>query len=215
MNASLRPGTVNYVGNDLDSLWIRIYYHVWWPGQGNDPMYLANTAMNRTRNNYYGNSYTPHMYTNGKDSGSNTNNWKNDPRDYLDDVGLYTVNLTGSRAGNDISFDVNLGTLKTTSNSKDLRLFVGAVMDTVKYPNSANGLLEHHDAIIELLTGDTGKRIKLKSGVDKTESFTWTMRSEWINHPSISWKVTGLKIVAWVQDYDSKEVLQVNELEFD
>ncbi|MDP6338992.1 MAG: hypothetical protein QF842_01525 [Candidatus Marinimicrobia bacterium] len=206
---------MNYIGKDLDTVWTRIFYHVWWPGQGNDPMYLANTSMNQTRNNYYENNYTPHMFTNGKDSGSNTNNWKSDPRDYLDDIGLYTVNLSGNRSGNDISFDVHLNALKTTPNSKDLRLFVGAVMDTVKYPNSANGLSEHYDAVIELLTGDTGTRIELKSGVDKTESFTWTMRSEWINHPDISWKITGLKVVAWLQDYSSKEVLQVNVLEID
>ena len=206
---------MNYVGYGLDSIWTQIYYHVWWPGQGNDPMYLANTSMNRTRNNYYGNSYTPHMFTNGKDSGSNTTNWKNDPKGYLNDVSLYGVRISGIQSGNDISFDVELNAVKSTSSSRDLRLFIATVMDTVKYDKSPNGLLVHHNAVIDLLTGDTGKSIKLISGVVTKESFTWSMRTEWINHSDLTYNMSGLKVVAWIQDYSNKEILQVNELNFD
>ena len=206
---------MNYVGYGLDSIWTQIYYHVWWPGQGNDPMYLANTSMNRTRNNYYENNYTPHMFTNGKDSGSNTTNWKNDPKDYLNDVSLYGVRISGIQSGNDISFDVELNAVKSTSSSRDLRLFIATVMDTVKYDKSPNGLLVHHNAVIDLLTGDTGKSIKLISGVVTKESFTWSMRTEWINHSDLTYNMSGLKVVAWIQDYSNKEILQVNELNFD
>ena len=206
---------MNYVGYGLDSIWTQIYYHVWWPGQGNDPMYLANTSMNRTRNNYYGNSYTPHMFTNGKDSGSNTTNWKNDPKGYLNDVSLYGVRISGIQSGNDISFDVELNAVKSTSSSRDLRLFIATVMDTVKYDKSPNGLLVHHNAVIDLLTGDTGKSIKLISGVVTKESFTWSMRTEWIDHSDLTYNMSGLKVVAWIQDYSNKEILQVNELNFD
>ena len=206
---------MNYVGYGLDTMWTQIYYHVWWPGQGNDPMYLANTSMNITRNNYYENNYTPHMFTNGKDSGSNTTNWKNDPKKYLDDVGLYGVRISGNQSGNDISFDVELDAVKSTSSSRDLRLFIATVMDTVKYFGSANGLTEHHNAVIDLITGDTGKSIKLISGVVTKESFSWSMRTEWINHSDLTYNMSGLKVVAWIQDYSNKEILQVNELNFD
>ena len=206
---------MNYVGYGLDTIWTQIYYHVWWPGQGNDPMYLANTSMNRTRNNYYENNYTPHMFTYGKDSGSNTTNWKNDPKSYLDDVGLYGVRISGIQSGNDISFDVELDAVKSTSSSRDLRLFIATVMDTVKYDRSPNGLIEHHNAVIDLITGDTGKSIKLISGVVTKESFSWSMRTEWINHSDLTYNMSGLKVVAWIQDYKNKEVLLVNELNFD
>lgn len=206
---------MNYVGYGLDTIWTQIYYHVWWPGQGNDPMYLANTSINRTRNNYYENDYTPHMFTNGKDSGSNTTNWKNDPKDYLNDVSLYGVRISGIQSGNDISFDVELDAVKSTSSSRDLRLFIATVMDTVKYDKSPNGLLVHHNAVIDLLTGDTGKSIKLISGAVTKESFSWSMRTEWINHSDLTYNMSGLKVVAWIQDYSNKEILQVNELNFD
>ena len=206
---------MNYVGYGLDTIWTQIYYHVWWPGQGNDPMYLANTSMNRARNDYYGNNYTPHMFTNGKDSGSNTRNWKNDPKGYLDDVGLYGVRISGVQSGNEISFDVELDAVRSTSSSRDLRLFIATVMDTVKYDKSPNGLLVHHNAVIDLLTGDTGKSIKLISGAVTKESFSWSMRTEWINHSDLTYNMSGLKVVAWIQDYSNKEILQVNELNFD
>jgi len=206
---------VNYVGYGLDTIWTQIYYHVWWPGQGNDPMYLANTSMNRARNDYYGNNYTPHMFTNGKDSGSNTRNWKNDPKGYLDDVGLYGVRISGVQSGNEISFDVELDAVRSTSSSRDLRLFIATVMDTVKYDKSPNGLLVHHNAVIDLLTGDRGKSIKLISGVVTKESFSWSMRTEWINHSVLTYNMSGLKVVAWIQDNSNKEILQVNELNFD
>ena len=214
MNTSLKPGTTLYVGTAIDTIWSQIYYHVWWPGQGNDPMYLMNQSMNRARNNYYENNYTPHMYTNGKDSGSGTATWISDPKTYLEEVGLYEINLSGSQSGNEISFDVKMNAIETTPTSQDLRLFVATVMDTVHYPASPNGLTEHHNPVIALLTGNTGKQMKFISGITYTESFTWSMPSDWINHADISWKSSGLKAVAWIQNYKSKEILQVNEFGF-
>jgi hypothetical protein len=76
-------------------------------------------------------------------------------------------------------------------------------------------LIEHHNAVIDLITGDTGKSIKLISGVVTKESFSWSMRTEWINHSDLTYNMSGLKVVAWIQDYKNKEVLQVNELNFD
>jgi len=214
LNTSLKPGTTLYVGTAIDTIWSQIYYHVWWPGQGNDPMYLMNQSMNRTRNNYYENNYTPHMYTNGKDSGSGTATWISDPKTYLEEVGLYEINLIGTRSGNEISFDVKMNVIETTPTSQDLRLFVATVIDTVHYPASPNGLTEHHNPVIALLTGNTGKQMKFISGITYTESFTWSMPGGWINHADISWKSSGLKAVSWIQNYKSKEILQVNEFRF-
>ena len=196
-------------------MWTRIFYHVWWPGQGNDPIYLANTSMNRTRNNYYGNNYTPHMYTNGKDSGSNTNNWKNDPRSYLSEVGLYEISIQGSQSGNTLNFDVTSSSISNTSLSSDIRLYVATVLGHVKYPNSPNGLIDHHDAVIELLTGNSGKRMNYSSDVKLIESFSWSMPKNFINHSLIQWSSEDIKVVAWIQNYNSKEILQVINYDFE
>ena len=203
------------MGADLDTMWQQIFYHVWWPGQGNDPMYLANTAMNRTRNNYYGNNYTPHMYTNGRDSGSNPNNWKEDPRGYLSNVGLYEISIKGSRFDNSISFEVISNSLINTGSSSDIRLFVATVMGLVKYPNSPNGLTDHYNSVIELVTGNDGKKMKYISSLNYIESFNWSMPTNWIYHNSINWKSEDIKIVAWIQNYNSKEILQMTSFDFD
>jgi len=88
-------------------------------------------------------------------------------------------------------------------------------MEIVQYPASTNLLTEHHNPVIELLTGNTGKQMKFISGITYTESFIWSMPDDWINHGDISWKSSDLKAVAWIQNYKSKEVLQVNEFGFD
>lgn len=196
-------------------MWSRIFYHVWWPGQGNDPMYLANTSMNQARNNFYQNNYTPHMFTNGTDSGSNTNNWKNDPKAFLKDVGLYEIKIAGLQSGNSIDFNIISRSIKNSPEGKDLRLFVATVMGLVKYPNSLNGLTKHHNAVIEQILGNTGKKVSFINSVDYLENFSWSMPSSWKNHSKITWDSKDLKVVAWIQDYSNKQILQVAELNFD
>jgi hypothetical protein len=190
-------------------------YHVWWPGQGNDPMYLANTSMNQARNNYYGNNYTPHMFTNGTDSGSNTTNWKNDPKNFLNDVGLHEIKISGTQSGHSIDFTISSSAVKNSEEGVDVRLFVATVMDRVNYPNSYNGLTDHHSSVIELLLGNTGKKISYINGVDYIENFNWSIPDSWLSHRLISFDNNDLSVIAWVQDYTSKQILQVAEFNFD
>ena len=190
-------------------------YHVWWPGQGNDPMYLANTSMNQVRNNYYGNNYTPHMYTNGIDSGSNTTTWKNDPNIFINEVGLHEIKILGTQSGNSINFNISSSSVRNSKQGADIRLFVATVMDKVNYPNSPNGLTNHHSSVIELLLNNTGKKISFINGVDYIETFNWTIPDKWLNHSLLSFDSRDLSVIAWIQDYNSKKILQVAEFNFD
>jgi hypothetical protein len=191
-----------------------MFYHVWWPGQGNDPMYLANTSMNRARNNYYGNNYTPHMYTNGTDSGSNTTNWKNDPKDFLNEVGLHEIRITGSQSENSIDVKIVSSSVKTSNEDDDIRLFVATVMDRVNYQNSYNGLTDHYSAVIELLLGNTGKKISYIGSVNYVENFNWSIPDTWLKHNLISFDNDDLSVIAWIQNYNTKKILQVAEFNF-
>ena len=155
------------------------------------------------------------MYTNGKDSGSNPNNWKEDPKNYLSKVGLYDISIKGLQSGNSIDFEVSSSSVMNTGSSTNIRLYIATVMGLVKYPNSPNGLTEHHNAVIELITGNEGKKMSYISGVDYIESFNWSMPNNWINHNSINWKSEDIKVVAWIQNYNSKEILQAVSFDFD
>ncbi|MCX6252029.1 MAG: T9SS type A sorting domain-containing protein [Bacteroidetes bacterium] len=51
--ASVNPTFHTWLGQHPD-IYTQIFYHVWWPGANNDPMYLANTVDNGARTGMYG-----------------------------------------------------------------------------------------------------------------------------------------------------------------
>ena len=57
--------------------------------------------------------------------------------------------------------------------------------------------------------------MKYVSNLDYIESFNWSMPTNWINHNSINWKSEDIKVVAWIQNYNSKEILHVASFNFD
>lgn len=197
----------------MDSLWIPIAYHVWWPGNGDDPMCWADYEMNETRNNYYGNNYTPHMFSNGKDSESVTSYWARHPREYLDTISPLEIQMSGSRSEQEIDLDIEI-VMKKLIPGSDLRLFVAATMDTIDYPGSPNGLTEHHHAVMGMLAGNHGTEISLEIDTLLIYSYSWTVPDNWKNSISFSWNIKDLRLVAWVQNYQSQEVLQAEELVF-
>jgi hypothetical protein len=200
-----------YVRETVDSTWLDIRYHVWWPGSGDDPMCWANKEMNTARNDYYGNNYTPHMFTNGSDSKSNSINWTQKPRNLAGSLSPIKIVLTGSRTGMEVSTTVTVTSLQDFSH-RNLRLFVAAVMDTVQYPGSSNGLSEHHNAVMGMLTPNTGQVLTLDSEYPLEYHFDWTILDSWQQATSFTWDAKDLRLVVWIQDYSSKEILQTQDL---
>lgn len=154
------------------------------------------------------------MFTNGKDSGSNTQIWVTDPATYINDLSIYNISISGTQLGNSVDFSVEAGALILSNEDKDLRLFVSTVMGKVIYPSSLNGLYEHFNAAIDLLTTNTGKPISFSSVTNHYQEFAWTIPDYWITNRLISWKAENLKVIAWLQDYETKEILQVTEFNF-
>ena len=214
MNALTNQSSVNSISAELDSVWMRIFYHVWWPSPGNDPMYALNANMNRSRSDYYQGNYTPHMFTNGFDSGSSVSAWVEDSKKYLKEVSVYDISFQGTRSTDSYNFEIIASALKNTDDISDIRLFVATVMGKVVYPGSYNGMYEHHNVIIEQLAGNTGKSIKFIANVDYVESFSWSIPSGWINSSELRWNENNLKVIAWVQNYSTKEILQAAEFNF-
>ena len=155
------------------------------------------------------------MFTNGMDSGSNTTKWKNDPNIFINEVGLHEIKISGMQSGNSIDFNISSSSVKNSKQGTDIRLFVATVMDKVDYPNSSNGLTTHHSSVIELLLNNTGKKISYINGVDYVETFNWSIPDKWLNHSLISFDSNDLSVIAWIQDYNSKRILQVAEFNFD
>jgi len=62
--ASNNPTIDAFVDANIDSI-VAVKYHVWWPGAGNDPMYLYNTQQIRYRTEYAGVGGVPNVLMGG------------------------------------------------------------------------------------------------------------------------------------------------------
>ena len=205
---------MNSISAELDSIWSRIYYHVWWPSPGNDPMYALNPDLNRTRSEFYAGNFTPHMFTNGFDSGSSLNSWLDDPKKYLNTVSTYEISFQGAKSDNTLGFEITTNSMKNIDDSSDIRLFVATVMEKVVYPGSFNGMYEHKNVVIDQLLGNSGKKIQYIANSNYTDYFNWSMPEAWKNNSEIRWSNSNLKVVVWIQDFSSKEILQSSEFKF-
>ena len=177
-------------------------------------MYALNPTMNRVRSNFYEGNFTPHMLTNGSSSGSSVSAWVEDPNKYLNMVSPYSISFQGVLSNDYYNFDIAFKSLVKTAENSDIRLFVATTLKTVAYPRAYNGLNEHHNVMIEQLLGNEGKPIKFLFNVDYNESFSWKFSDDWLKNTELRWNEDKLRIVAWIQDYKTKEILQVEEFSF-
>lgn len=180
---------------------------MWWPGAGNDPFYLANTDLNQTRNNYYGNNYTPHMFTGGNDSGSGPSTWSSNALSMIGNDTPVTIELGGGIDGYDVEVSVSISS-ESSMASDNTVLIVAATVDSVHY-SGPNGLPDHHSTIAGFLTAHTGDQITLDGSNDVIMDYVWSMDEDWPNNSTVTWDIDNLNIVAFVQNYTTKEILQV------
>ena len=110
---------------------------------------------------------------------------------------------------------------------KDLRLFVAATIDSVIHTNEDDVSQDiHHDIFLEWIgtSGDEsqcgtgcedGQSISLEKDETVIKTFTWTIdqqpkANEDPNINPVSWDEKNIKIVAFVQDFGTAEVLQAS-----
>ena len=177
-------------------------------------MYALNPDLNRTRSEFYAGNFTPHMFTNGFDSGSSLNSWLDDPKKYLNTVSTYEISFQGAKSDNTVGFEVTTNSMRNIDDSSDIRLFVATVMEKVVYPGSFNGMYEHKNVVIDQLLGNSGKKIQYIANSNYTDYFNWSMPEAWKNNSEIRWSNSNLKVVVWIQDFSSKEILQSSEFKF-
>ena len=158
------------------------------------------------------------MFTGGDDSGSSPSTWRSHALNMIGESTPVTIELSGGIDGYDVDVSVLISSENDLS-SQQTRLFIASTMDSVFY-SGANGLLHHQATIIEMLTSNTGDDITLDGINDVQLNYDWTMDSNWPNNNSVTWDISDLNIVVFVQNYTSKEVYQaeagrVNEMNND
>ena len=177
-----------------------------WPSS-TDPFYLANTSDQSARRSYYGVNSIPAAFGNGSSIGGSASSWRSSG---LSNIGSYTpvsIDLNGGMIDGELQMSISVSS-ETNQSSSDLRLFVMTSMDSVYY-NSPSAYDNFQNVFIEFLTNSSGESLALDGVSDYTQDFNWNMPNPWPNtNPSILWDISNLNIIAFVQNYSTKEVLQ-------
>lgn len=207
--ADQNPSFQRFINNNFSDV-IPLVYHAWWPS-GSDPMYLENTAMNTARIQYYGiqNIGVPNVRVNGKIA-PKTGNWydgaagdtvaiKNEVDKYRGTSSPITLTVAENRSGSQSTVQVSISTTQSLVGKK---LRVAVVEYQIIYPNppGSNGEKEFFWVARNMLPDANGTTLDLQAGSNKTYTFNYSIKPNWNSQQ--------IYIVAFVQDDQTKEVLQ-------
>lgn len=182
---------------------IAIKYHVNWPS-ANDPMYLHNTTENGARTSYYGVNSVPHVVIDGNrfDGGPNQ----------LNQNLINQLQAVESPLEMRLFFDVDEATntisaavmgRSSTEITGNIRLHVAVIEKEIHF-NSApgpNGERDFYSVMKKLMTGTGGEIIgNLEAGSYFARTYSWELAN--------IYDMSQLDVIAWVQNYNTKEVFQ-------
>ncbi|MGB9771626.1 MAG: choice-of-anchor D domain-containing protein [Candidatus Kapaibacteriota bacterium] len=199
-----------FIKNNFSDV-IPLIYHAWWPGS-DDPMYQENTAMNTARIQYYGidQQGVPNVRVNGKVASPPTGNWyagaaadtvaiKNEVDKYRGTSSPVTLQVAETRNGSQCTVNV---TVNTTQSLVGKKLRVAVVEYYISYdsPPGSNGEKEFFWVARTMLPDANGTTLNLNAGSNQTFTFNYSIRA--------TWKASQIYVIAFVQDDQTKEVLQ-------
>jgi len=205
-DAYFDPTNPNYVGDENSANWARVKYSMSWPSS-TDPFYLANPTEQNERRNYYGVNGIPAGFGNGSSAGSSAATWRSSGLSNIGDPTPVSIVFNGGMINDVLQMSVTVSSESDLSTT-DLRLFVCTSIDSVYY-NSPSAYDDFENVFIDFLTSSSGQDLDLDGVNDITEEFNWSMPSPWPNtNPNIIWDISDLNVIAFVQNYTSKDVLQ-------
>ncbi|MCX8010185.1 MAG: Omp28-related outer membrane protein, partial [Ignavibacteria bacterium] len=182
-----------------------IKYHTWWPSPGNDPFYLSNVSENRGRVLYYWpslNTYVPRCQVNGLiDAGEYASDWSNQIINHLSVSTPIEMKIT-LESGN-VKIRVTADNTTLPSGTYVLHL---AVVESYLAYTGTNGDPMHHYVMRKMFPDHNGETFSITSNqtVNFTKSIQWNP----------NWKIQNCEVVAFVQIWETKEVLQSAKAKF-
>ncbi|MEC8915231.1 MAG: hypothetical protein VYB62_02920 [Candidatus Neomarinimicrobiota bacterium] len=215
----LTPAHENYVGAITTDKWFIINYHTYNPSRG-DPMYEFLRGeeaeddfcyVRFEEGSWYDISGVPTIYTNGSYSYVNEN-MASGP---LSEMTPVQISLAGTTIdGPDIQVRVTISSSSDLTSNNSLYLFIAATLDNVDY-EGYNGEKHHQDVFLGWITDGMNGELLSLAEKEKSKSYTWQMPSNWPQNnfettwPQVEWDAANLKVVAFIQNQTTKEVLQV------
>ena len=215
----LDPAHENYVGVSTADKWFLINYHTYHPSWG-DPMYEFLRGEEAEDDFCYvrfeeGSWYTiggvPTTYTNGSYSYVNEN-MASGP---LSEMTPVQISLAGTTIdGPTIQVRITISSSSDLTSENSLYLFIAATLDNVDY-EGYNGEKHHQDVFLGWINEGLSGELLSITNKEQAKSYSWQMPSNWPqNNLETSWTeveydVANLKVVAFIQNQTTKEVLQV------
>jgi hypothetical protein len=173
-----------------------IRYHVWWPSSG-DPFYQANIPENTARTNFYGVGGVPNARVDGIiNAGSNYSMWGNFIRGRAVVDAPVDLELQGYYAAPNGMVRV-LAEVTDFLAYSDLRLFVILTEDSIFYAAKY-----YSQTMRDMIPTSSGDPVTLFSPGD-------TLLREYNYTVDGAWDGSKVNVVVVLQDYTSKEVIQV------
>ena len=182
-----------------------IRYHVWWPSPG-DPFYQFNQGESATRNNYFGNNYTPHLFIDGiVDGGSSYGQWENLYLQRWDVQSPMEIVVTGNYDDQKRETDLNIAVTATDDiSSSNLRLFCVLIENYINF-HAPNGISVHNQTMRDMVPNATGEVFTISNG--ETVEFTRQVALDQ------EFDENNCQIVVFVEDYSTKEIFQTTRVE--
>jgi hypothetical protein len=192
------------VRDDADFIAV-ICYHVWWPDPGNDPYYAYNSAENATRNNYYGNGYTPHFFVDGDiDAGSNSGAWRSQLENEIIIDAAVSMTLSGTFNRESLTGNLNIrGFVESSPGLNNLKLRV-ALTESGLYYIGSNGLRWHNQVFRDMIPSTGGLGITLIEGDSIEYNFSYSVPSP--IRPDSSF------LIAFIQSDQTRRVVQAAKI---
>ncbi len=183
---------------------ISVRYHSWWPGT--DPMYSENTVDNGARINYYGINGVPTYVMDGVVKGvpSNPVQITNEMWNDISATSPLWINVNATVEGGTYNVTVSV-IVGDDISATNLYLRTAVIERRVHYssPPGTNGESDFNDVMRKLLPDATGEQL---TGLTPGDTLTFSFTTE-IQH---AWNSSDLAAVAWVQNDNTKEIIQSN-----
>lgn len=182
---------------------VSVRYHAWWPGP-NDPMYLENTVDNRARIGYYGINAVPNYVMDGINYGvpGDPDAMVSQMWERLNVPPPVKISVERLSRRDSLICTVSIIGAEPVSGA-NLLLRTAIIERLIVYPTppGSNGETEFADVMRKMLPDATGIPV---ASVAPGDTLRHTLGCE----IGASWNPNDLAVVAWLQNDDTKEVLQ-------
>lgn len=172
-----------------------VHYPMNWPGAG-DPYF---TAQNEVRRFFYGVSYVPDLYVEGKQVPTTAAGINSALTASLAKPSYMTISGTHNVNGNIVTGDMVINSYI----SANLTAYIAIVEETFDN-HSTNGETHFPNLMLAMAPGPYGTPVELTDGGSTTVSYTVDMTGTHVEHMS------DIKLVMWVQDSVTRMLFQSN-----